>query len=225
VSQGQGRVTSRGKGGRRGRAQGSRDARGPARRLKATLERLQRLTGGYADALLALLPARAAALGGALGLEPARVQARRKPLGLRLTRLAHSTRCGRPCQRRRSGCAPPPGHQGPRASRRQLERGRRRLRSRPGFRRVDSAAAPPSVTGRSGANRQNAAREPNGRRAGGGGERGRAARGAAGVCGGGGPRERGVPAVQAGRAAAARGAAGHRRRCLGRAGRRRAPQP
>lgn len=46
----------------------------PARRLKATLERLQRLTGGYADALLAVLPARGAALGDALGLDPARVQ-------------------------------------------------------------------------------------------------------------------------------------------------------
>jgi len=80
-----------------------------AHRLKATLERLQRLTGGYADAVLALLPARAAALGGALGLEPARVQARRKPHELRLgqARAQHALRP--PRQRRRSGGALSPG--------------------------------------------------------------------------------------------------------------------
>lgn len=42
-------------------------------RLKASLERLQRLTQGYADAMLAIFPDRAAALGTALGLEAERV--------------------------------------------------------------------------------------------------------------------------------------------------------
>ncbi|CAL8462111.1 g1642 [Coccomyxa elongata] len=44
-----------------------------ALRLKASLERLQRLTQGYADAMLAIFPERAATLGSALGLEPERV--------------------------------------------------------------------------------------------------------------------------------------------------------
>lgn len=45
-------------------------------RLKASLERLQRLTQGYADAMLAIFPERTATLGSALGLEPERVTVR-----------------------------------------------------------------------------------------------------------------------------------------------------
>jgi len=44
-------------------------------RLKASLERLQRLTQGYTDALLDVFPARAAALGKGLGLPEEPVQA------------------------------------------------------------------------------------------------------------------------------------------------------
>ena len=43
-------------------------------RLKASLERLQRLTQGFTDALLAAFPARATALGKALGIEDERIQ-------------------------------------------------------------------------------------------------------------------------------------------------------
>lgn len=43
-------------------------------RLKATLERLQRLTQGYTDQLLNLFPARASALGSALGLPKETIQ-------------------------------------------------------------------------------------------------------------------------------------------------------
>ena len=45
-----------------------------ATRLKATLERVQRLTQGYTDGLLQIFPPRVAALGKALGLEGERVQ-------------------------------------------------------------------------------------------------------------------------------------------------------
>lgn len=43
-------------------------------RLKASLERLQRITQVYTDTLLSLFPQRAATLGKALGLEVERVQ-------------------------------------------------------------------------------------------------------------------------------------------------------
>ena len=61
-------------------------------RLKASLERLQRLTQGYADALIDIFPGRAAALGAALGLEQERVTVRAgayptpNPIGLVLWR-------------------------------------------------------------------------------------------------------------------------------------------
>jgi len=42
-------------------------------RLKATLERLQRLTQGYADAMIQIFPGRASKLGNALGLEEERI--------------------------------------------------------------------------------------------------------------------------------------------------------
>ena len=42
-------------------------------RLKASLERLQRLTQSYADAMIQLFPERASRLGAALGLEQDRV--------------------------------------------------------------------------------------------------------------------------------------------------------
>ena len=45
----------------------------PPTRLKASLERLQRLTQGYADAMIDIFPGRASALGNALGLEEERV--------------------------------------------------------------------------------------------------------------------------------------------------------
>jgi hypothetical protein len=44
-----------------------------AGRLKASLERLQRLTQGYADAMIGIFPSRASQLGKALGLEEERV--------------------------------------------------------------------------------------------------------------------------------------------------------
>lgn len=43
-------------------------------RLKASLERLQRLTQSFTDALLAAFPARASALGKALGIQEERIQ-------------------------------------------------------------------------------------------------------------------------------------------------------
>ena len=43
-------------------------------RLKASLERLQRLTQGYTDAMLEVFPSRAAALGKGLGLPEEPVQ-------------------------------------------------------------------------------------------------------------------------------------------------------
>ena len=44
------------------------------RRLKATLERLQRMTQQYVDGLLSLFSQRADSIGHALGLEPERIQ-------------------------------------------------------------------------------------------------------------------------------------------------------
>ena len=43
------------------------------RRLKASLERLQRLTQSYADAMIHIFPERASQLGRALGLDQDRV--------------------------------------------------------------------------------------------------------------------------------------------------------
>ena len=43
-------------------------------RLKAILERLQRLTQQYADGLLAIFPSRATSMGHALGLSDERIQ-------------------------------------------------------------------------------------------------------------------------------------------------------
>ena len=54
--------------------EGLRQACCCATRLKATLERVQRLTQGYTDGLLHIFPPRVAALGKALGLEGERVQ-------------------------------------------------------------------------------------------------------------------------------------------------------
>lgn len=45
-------------------------------RLKATLERAQRLTQGYTDGLLGVLPAMANRIGNALGIEDERQQVR-----------------------------------------------------------------------------------------------------------------------------------------------------
>ena len=42
-------------------------------RLKASLERLQRLTQSYADAMIDIFPQRASQLGGALGLDQDRI--------------------------------------------------------------------------------------------------------------------------------------------------------
>ena len=58
-------------------------------RLKASLQRVQRLTQGFTDGLLSLFPDRANALGAALGIQAERIQARRCPcwfsgLGLRI---------------------------------------------------------------------------------------------------------------------------------------------
>ena len=43
-------------------------------RLKASLQRVQRLTQGFTDGLLSLFPTRADALGAALGIQPERIQ-------------------------------------------------------------------------------------------------------------------------------------------------------
>ena len=43
-------------------------------RLKATLQRVQRLTQGFTDGLLSLFPQRADALGAALGIQAERIQ-------------------------------------------------------------------------------------------------------------------------------------------------------
>ena len=48
-------------------------------RLKASLQRVQRLTQGFTDGLLSLFPDRANALGAALGIQAERIQVRRCP--------------------------------------------------------------------------------------------------------------------------------------------------
>ena len=45
-------------------------------RLKSSLQRAQRLTQGFTDGLLSLFPARASALGAALGIQEERIQVR-----------------------------------------------------------------------------------------------------------------------------------------------------
>ena len=47
-----------------------------ARRLRASLQRAQRLTQGFTDGLLSLFTDRAGALGTALGIQPERIQVR-----------------------------------------------------------------------------------------------------------------------------------------------------
>ena len=61
-------------------------------RLKASLERVQRLTQAFTDALLAALPQRATALGQALGIQGERIQVCLLPmmmLGARAVPLLH----------------------------------------------------------------------------------------------------------------------------------------